>query len=426
MDVVRVSNSININDQQLQSQQPQQLQTPQLQSSGITKGTNSSTTPRNGLNHQQYSTPPVAPGSSTGSLGSEGLLLHQASASSDSGNSSCVSGSGGGGTAPDDPETKNASFGSSASAGEVTGVGVGNNGIGSNAEEDEEEDERQSLLLKKPKKKATIYVNKVYDEGIGLGGTARGSSTETDDREDPEEERDVKPLLVENEKRKPKSIVKSPSNLSFGGKDSSGVGQRPRLNLQFQLPVETVIDDRPVHHVQFSKQQDNGYCYGAQDQQTLGATTKTDPAVCGSPVGSILSRTSGGSSTSSSGSSSNENSSLGGYAEARPPDGGWGWVVCFASFMVNLIADGVTFSFGVLYVELLDYFGEGRGKTAWVGSLFMAMPLLSGPIASFLTDRYGCRNVTIVGSILASLGFALSAYANTIEMLYATITTAAT
>lgn len=415
MDVVRVSNNININESIGVSQQ-QQLQTPQQQllqqnTKGQTGGT-----PRNGLNQQQQqqqystpkqsssstSTPTVAPGSS-GSLGSEGLL-HQA-ASSDSGNSSCVSGS----TAADDPETKNASFGSSASAGEVTVAAIGGN------EEDEEEcagdGERQSLLVKKP---ANIYVNKVYDEGIGLGSSldrARGSSTETDDRE----EEDVKPLLVENEKRKPKSIVKSPSNLSFVKELSGSGGQKPRLNLQFQQPVDSVIGDRPVHHVQFSKQQDNGYCY--QEQELGNGTTKPD--ICGSPVGSILSRGSGGSSTSS-GSSSNENSSLGGYAEARPPDGGWGWVVCFASFMVNLIADGVTFSFGVLYVELLDYFGEGKGKTAWVGSLFMAMPLLSGPVASFLTDRYGCRNVTIVGSILASLGFALSAYANTIEMLYLT------
>lgn len=60
------------------------------------------------------------------------------------------------------------------------------------------------------------------------------------------------------------------------------------------------------------------------------------------------------------------------------------------------------------------------GKTAWVGSLFMAMPLLSGPVASFLTDRYGCRNVTIVGSILASAGFAISAYVDSVEMLYFT------
>ncbi|XP_046402307.1 uncharacterized protein LOC124168217 [Ischnura elegans] len=122
-------------------------------------------------------------------------------------------------------------------------------------------------------------------------------------------------------------------------------------------------------------------------------------------------------------SASSEESSAGGGAAgggAVPPDGGWGWVVVFASFFVNLIADGITFSFGVLYVELLRYFRQGKSKTAWIGSLFMAMPLLSGPIASFLTDRFGCRKVTIVGSIIAAFGFFISSYVNTMEPLFLT------
>jgi len=102
------------------------------------------------------------------------------------------------------------------------------------------------------------------------------------------------------------------------------------------------------------------------------------------------------------------------------PDGGWGWVVVAASFVINLIADGATFSFGVVYVELLDYFKESRGYTAWIGGLFMAVPLISGPLASSLTDRYGCRNVTIVGSILAALGFILSSISNSLEVLFLT------
>jgi len=116
-------------------------------------------------------------------------------------------------------------------------------------------------------------------------------------------------------------------------------------------------------------------------------------------------------------SSSDDNSSLEQLCEARPPDGGWGWVVVAASFMVNLIADGITFSFGVIFVEFLNYFGEGKSKTAWIGSLFMAMPLLSGPVASFLTDRYGCRKVTIAGSLLATTGFVVSSFANSMEVL---------
>ena len=100
-----------------------------------------------------------------------------------------------------------------------------------------------------------------------------------------------------------------------------------------------------------------------------------------------------------------------------PPDGGWGWMVVISSFLVHLIADGCAFSFGVLYAELLDYFGESKGKTAWVGSLFVSVPLMTGPIASALTNRYGCRRTTILGGLIAAVGFILSSFANSIELL---------
>ncbi|KAF5289771.1 hypothetical protein FQA39_LY03688 [Lamprigera yunnana] len=154
-------------------------------------------------------------------------------------------------------------------------------------------------------------------------------------------------------------------------------------------------EDRPVLHVQF-------------DNKEVITTPSKEP--CLTPTASE-------SSSSSSSSSSSESIDI---SEARPPDGGWGWVIVAVSFIVNVIADGITFSFGVIFTEFLNYFGEDRSKTAWIGSLFMAMPLLSGPVASFLTDRYGCRKVTIVGSILASTGFILSSYANSTEVLYLT------
>lgn len=103
-----------------------------------------------------------------------------------------------------------------------------------------------------------------------------------------------------------------------------------------------------------------------------------------------------------------------------PPDGGWGWVVVFASFMINMIADGVAMSFGLLFVDLIEYFDQGKGKTAWVGSLFLSMPLLTGPIASSLTDRYGCRRVCIVGALMAAGGFVASYFSTSLEFLFLT------
>lgn len=61
-----------------------------------------------------------------------------------------------------------------------------------------------------------------------------------------------------------------------------------------------------------------------------------------------------------------------------PPDGGYGWVVVFASFMCNMIVDGIAYTFGVFLGEFVKYFDEGKGKTAWVGSLLSGMYLSAG------------------------------------------------
>uniref|UniRef100_A0A182NH05 Major facilitator superfamily (MFS) profile domain-containing protein n=1 Tax=Anopheles dirus TaxID=7168 RepID=A0A182NH05_9DIPT len=102
------------------------------------------------------------------------------------------------------------------------------------------------------------------------------------------------------------------------------------------------------------------------------------------------------------------------------PDGGYGWVIVFSSFMISLIMDGVSFSFGLIYTELLDYFGESKSKTAWIGSLFIAVPLLSGPIMSNLVDRYGCRKMTMLGGFIGGMGFVLASVCQSVEQLYFT------
>jgi hypothetical protein len=47
----------------------------------------------------------------------------------------------------------------------------------------------------------------------------------------------------------------------------------------------------------------------------------------------------------------------------------YGWAVCAASGYVMFVGVGTLMCYGVLYVEFLDYFGEGRTKTSWIGAL---------------------------------------------------------
>lgn len=98
-------------------------------------------------------------------------------------------------------------------------------------------------------------------------------------------------------------------------------------------------------------------------------------------------------------------------------DGGYGWTVVGASFVAHVIADGCGFSFGVLFAELLDAFGESKGRTAWVGSLFVSIPAVCGPIAGVMTTRYGCRVTTIIGGLIAGVGCFASAYARSVAEL---------
>lgn len=102
------------------------------------------------------------------------------------------------------------------------------------------------------------------------------------------------------------------------------------------------------------------------------------------------------------------------------PDGGWGWVVVLSSFLISMIADGISFSFGLLFIEFLEEFKASNAITSWIGSLFIAVPLLSGPIMSALVDRYGCRSMTILGGIISTLGFVLASLSTSIEMMMIT------
>ncbi|BFZ25529.1 hypothetical protein BsWGS_28568 [Bradybaena similaris] len=106
-----------------------------------------------------------------------------------------------------------------------------------------------------------------------------------------------------------------------------------------------------------------------------------------------------------------------GFKPPTPPDGGWGWLVVLASFLCNMIVDGVCFSFGVVAKEYQKEFAASHSLVGWVGSSLTGCYLLVGPFVSFLCVRYGCRKVTMVGSVVTMAGFILSTQASNVGWL---------
>ncbi|UJR13350.1 hypothetical protein I4U23_000368 [Adineta vaga] len=94
---------------------------------------------------------------------------------------------------------------------------------------------------------------------------------------------------------------------------------------------------------------------------------------------------------------------------AVTPDGGWGWIIVLASFMIHFIMDGITYSMGDIYLQpMMNRLGEGRGKVSTIYGILPAVTLGAGPIVTILVNTYGCRLVTIVGTTMAAGGFLIS------------------
>ncbi|KAJ8674038.1 hypothetical protein QAD02_005300, partial [Eretmocerus hayati] len=108
-----------------------------------------------------------------------------------------------------------------------------------------------------------------------------------------------------------------------------------------------------------------------------------------------------------------------GYVEmVVPPDGGWGWVVVFASFMCNFVVDGIMFTFGIFLDPMVKDFGVSNAQMSLAGSLQTGFYLMAGPFVSALANRYGFRSVAVLGSVIACSAFVLSHFARSINVMF--------
>ncbi|KAI6234770.1 MFS domain-containing protein [Aphelenchoides fujianensis] len=116
---------------------------------------------------------------------------------------------------------------------------------------------------------------------------------------------------------------------------------------------------------------------------------------------------------------------MGAPASARKPtrwrpvalDGGYGWFVVLGSFLIHVFADGFVYSFGVIAESLVHEFKASNAETSFILSLLTGLMLAAGPIASVVSNRIGCRLTTIGGALIASVGCAMSYYADSMGYL---------
>lgn len=106
--------------------------------------------------------------------------------------------------------------------------------------------------------------------------------------------------------------------------------------------------------------------------------------------------------------------------KVTPPDGGYGWVVVAASFLVNMCVDGVIYTCGNVLIPVWEKQFQSTTLAGLAISLLTGSYYLAGPLASALVNVFGIRTVAIGGSILSTSAFVLSRFATNYWQLYLT------
>ena len=94
------------------------------------------------------------------------------------------------------------------------------------------------------------------------------------------------------------------------------------------------------------------------------------------------------------------NSNFKGKALAAVPDGGWGWLVCLSCLFGNFAASGPVLCYGIILPSLKEYYKEGVFIISVVGSVLSSLGFAVGPLAAILSNNLGLRSVYILGALL--------------------------
>ena len=92
----------------------------------------------------------------------------------------------------------------------------------------------------------------------------------------------------------------------------------------------------------------------------------------------------------------------------------WSWKQIFivvGAFLVYLLADGTTFSFGLYVDELIHEYHQLHGnialRTSVIAALSQSLPLLLSPLVCWLTRRFGASPTSLIGCIVSASGYVL-------------------
>ncbi|XP_046501430.1 monocarboxylate transporter 5 isoform X1 [Equus quagga] len=105
----------------------------------------------------------------------------------------------------------------------------------------------------------------------------------------------------------------------------------------------------------------------------------------------------------------------------KTPDGGWGWMVVFHFFLVNVFVTGMTKTFAIFFVVFQEEFEGTSEQIGWIGSIMSSLRFFGGPLVAIMCDIIGEKTASSLGAFLVFGGYLLSSQATSIPFLCVTM-----
>lgn len=115
---------------------------------------------------------------------------------------------------------------------------------------------------------------------------------------------------------------------------------------------------------------------------------------------------------------SKQTSAKSGHGSNEYLDGGWGWAVVLAGFLSQTLIGSVYFGYGVLLPEWMREFQSSSALASSIGGTASGMISATGPLASMVIHKWGCRTTHITGGIMIAAAFVTCTFANSMIQIF--------
>ncbi|XP_065366934.1 uncharacterized protein Targ [Calliphora vicina] len=100
-----------------------------------------------------------------------------------------------------------------------------------------------------------------------------------------------------------------------------------------------------------------------------------------------------------------------------PPDGGYGWLITFISFLCQVVVDGIMFSIGIVLPDIAKDFNIPGSNVVLVASMQVGFYFLSGTVSSAFINKFGFRPVALSGCLMSITVLTIASFSVNLPMM---------